>query len=90
MGYNLDKALEEVGSLGRIQWLVIIVNSIARNMNNYLYYPFAYLVLEQQFLCRYSSESGFSECSAERICNARQDHDSSLIYKVDKSYEYYI
>ena len=46
MGYNLDQALEQVGSLGRIQWLVIAVNSIARNMNNYLYYPFAYLVLE--------------------------------------------
>ena len=90
MGYNLDQALEQVGSLGRIQWLVIAVNSIARNMNNYLYYPFAYLVLEQQFLCAYSSDSEFNQCSAERICEARQESDSTLIYKVDKSYEYYI
>ena len=79
-----------MGSLGRIQWLVIIVNSVARNMNNYLYYPFAYLVLEQQFLCRFSSDSSFSQCSAESICSAKQDPQSTLVYKVDTSYDYYI
>ena len=46
MGYNLDQALTKVGALGKVQWLVIIVNAINRNAGSFLYYPFAYLTLE--------------------------------------------
>ena len=50
--YNLDKAYKVVGEFGRAQWLLTFVNCIARNGGTYTYYPFAYLILEQQFLCR--------------------------------------
>ena len=46
MKYNLDIAYTQVGEFGRAQWLLTFVNSVARNGGSYIYYPFAYLVLE--------------------------------------------
>ena len=51
MGYNLDQALTKVGSLGKVQWFVILINAINRNAGSFLYYPIAYLVLEQKYVC---------------------------------------
>lgn len=49
---NLDRAYKRVGEYGRSQWLLTFVNSVARNAGCYMYYPFAYLVLQQQYLCK--------------------------------------
>ena len=59
-------------------------------MNNFLYYPFAYLVLEQNFLCTSGASENFTECTSSQICKARNDPDSTLTYKVDRNYAYYL
>jgi len=71
MKYNLDMAYARVGEYGRAQWLLTFVNSVARNSGCYIYYPYAYLVLEQQFLCLVNPASSevsvapsYAECSA--------------------------
>ena len=46
MKINLDRAYKIVGEYGRAQWILTFVNSVARNAGTYMYYPFAYLVLE--------------------------------------------
>jgi hypothetical protein len=88
-----------VGTYGKIQWVLTFVNSVARNSGMFLYYPFAYLVLEQQFLCREPTPGGFTSkptwetCSAEAICGAREARpwlEFGEDYKVDTSYEFYI
>ena len=70
MQYNLDRAYKKVGEFGRAQWLLTFVNSIARNAGCYMYYPFAYLVLEQQYLCRFPGAEGedYEICSAATVC----------------------
>ena len=76
MNFNLDMAYKRVGEFGRAQFLLSFVNCVARNAGAYIYYPFAYLVLEQKFLCavnpEYATEAGtkisYAECSAEKIC----------------------
>ena len=51
MRYNLEMAQEQVGEFGRAQWILAFVNCVARNANNYFVHSFAYLVLQQKFLC---------------------------------------
>lgn len=46
MQFNLDLAYQRVGEYGRAQYLLAFVNCFARNAGTYMYYPFAYLVLE--------------------------------------------
>ena len=82
---NLDMAYGKVGEYGRAQWLPTFVVCIARNANNYLYYPYAYLVLAQQYVCE-DNPGQFSSCTKEEICLA----DVRPFYKVDTSYEYYL
>ena len=68
---NLDRAYKRVGEYGRAQWLLTFVNSVARNAGCYMYYPFAYLVLQQQYLCRVDTSDGGSETSSTyRECSA--------------------
>ena len=64
-----------------------------------MYYTFAYLVLEQQFLCNKSglesvastSESGlYEQCTTKEICALRKADSSFSAYKVDTSYQYYL
>ena len=38
----------------------------------------------------FPSSSDYQTCSTEQICEARKDPQSELIYKVDKTYEYYL
>ena len=45
--YNLDMAYSKVGTYGRIQWVLTFVTAVFRNSGNFIYYTFAYLVLEQ-------------------------------------------
>lgn len=91
MQLNLDLAYQRVGEYGRAQWLLAFVNSVARNAGTYLYYPFAYLVLEQQYLCKIdTSDSSYSLCSSEEICKMRGSNPSYTDYKVDTSYKYYL
>ena len=92
MKYNLDDAYRQVGEYGRAQWLVTFVTSIARNAGTYFYYPFAYFVLKQKFLC--TSDATILEeprsCSVEDICLARSIDPSFSDYTVDTSYKYYL
>ena len=87
--YNLSMAYEKVGDFGRAQKMLAFVTCVARNANNYFYYPFAYLVLEQQFLCDKNGTGVYTSCSSEQICAAR-DRSLPLPYIVDESYEYFI
>ena len=89
---NLDTAFQKVGEFGRMQVLLTFVTAVFRNTGNYMYYTFAYLVLEQKFLCRDPNgwgEPEFESCPVSDICEARDDPDSELQFKVDTSYEYY-
>jgi hypothetical protein len=98
MKYNLDIAYTRVGEFGRAQWLLTFVNSVARNGGCYMYYPFAYLVLEQQFLCGVNSvlsqnndvSSFYIKCSAAEICLIQETNPSYSDFKVDTSYSYYL
>ena len=90
MGYNLDQALTKVGSLGTVQWFVIIVIAINRNAGSFFYYAFAYLVMEQKFVCTNQEDGIYSSCSKEEICNARENQESTLLYKADTRYDYYL
>lgn len=91
MHLNLDLAYQRVGEYGRAQWLLTFVNSVARNAGTYMYYPFAYLVLEQQYLCRFEeSDTAYSVCSTEEICMRREADADYSDYMVDKSYKYYL
>ena len=49
--YNLDSAYAKIGAFGTMQWMLTFVTSILRNSGNYIYYTFAYLILEQHYLC---------------------------------------
>ena len=89
--YNLDMAYSKVGAYGRMQWLLTFVNSIARNSGTYVYYPFAYLVLEQMYLCKNPSTGLYETCSNDYICEHRDTMtDYGADYVVDTSYEYYL
>ena len=74
-----------------MQWMLTFVTAVLRNSGNYMYYTFAYLILQQQFLCSDPNwdDSSFRVCPNSEICEARQNPSSSLLYKVDTSYEYY-
>ena len=60
--FNLDLAFSKVGAYGRAQWLLTFVCCILRNSGSYVFYPFAYLTMEQQFLCT-DGQSEYSSCS---------------------------
>lgn len=63
--YNLQMAYEVVGEFGRSQWILAFVTSVARNANSYFTHPFAYLVLEQQYLCVFPGRVNHDTCSAD-------------------------
>ena len=53
VAYDLERAFEDMGGFGRFQWLSTIFLTIARNGGNYMYYGFAFLTMEQLYLCRF-------------------------------------
>ena len=67
--------------------MLAFVTCVARNANHYFYYPFAYLVLEQQFLCDAKGTGIYTSCTKEQICSSG---DRAIPFKVDESYEYFI
>ena len=74
-----------------MQWLTAFVLTISRNSGNFIYYGFAYLVLEQFYQCRYGPHDEFMSCSAEEeICPALEENVPGFQYQVDTTYEYYI
>lgn len=83
---NLDMAFQKVGEYGRAQWLLTFVLSLARNAQNYIYYSFAYLVLEQRYVCQDEATGEFVSCSRDSICQAPE----TPVYRVDTEYEYYL
>ena len=78
-------AYERVGEFDRAQFILAFVNCVARNANSYFSHIFAYLVLEQRFVCLQSGK--YTPCTTEYICQAPAN---SITYKVDEKYEYYI
>ena len=64
--------------------MLVFVTSIARNANGYFVYPFAYLVLEQEYLCDASGTGVFESCTKEQIC------EENLTIKVDTTQEFYL
>ena len=86
---NLDRAYKRVGEYGRVQWLLTFVNSVARNGGCYMYYPFAYLVLKQQYLCL-NEDGEYAHCEATDICAAKENDASYNDYQVDTNYTYYL
>ena len=95
---TLDSVYEKIGH-GKIQRLIAYVCAVSRNSGAFFAYCFAYLILEQKFLCTDNSTINsngdhiWKECSAEYICGMRQnvgDGNMHFSYKVDTSYEYYI
>ena len=65
MRYNLSMAIEQVGGFGFAQKMLAFVTSIARNANGYFVYPFAYLVLQQEYLCDADGTGVFESCTKE-------------------------
>ena len=49
---NLDTALEEAGGLGRFQVVFTIALALWRTSGMWCFYMFAYLSLQQKYLCR--------------------------------------
>ena len=86
---NLDMALAKVGGFGRFQTLATIGLSFLRTSGSVLIYTGAYLVLPQEYKCRFDSSSEFASCSTELICSARKAGDP-IEYRVDTSYEFYL
>lgn len=72
------------------------MNAVARNSGAFFAYCFAYLILEQKYVCSPTGGDGvFSECSVQEICDARTLAKESggtvpFSYKVDTSYDYYL
>ena len=86
---NLNMAIERVGEFGRSQWLLTFVTCIARSAGNYLFYPFAYLVLEQHYLCKHEDGAvNYEFCPREEIC--AKSTESPFEYQIDTGYQYYI
>ena len=81
-----------MGEFGRAQGLLAFVTCVARNANNYFYYPFAYLVLEQSFECDFGASGTYQPCLAEQICamKAESAQRGKLDYRVDESQPYFI
>jgi hypothetical protein len=50
-GYNMDKALKQIGGFGLYQWLLVLALTVLRNGGNYLYYGFGFLTMQQEYLC---------------------------------------
>ena len=57
--YSLDNAFSEAGSFGRFQWLMTIAMMVARNSGCFILYQFSFLVMEQEYECRFSSTEKF-------------------------------
>ena len=65
--FNLDQAYEKIGSFGRMQYLLTFVCSALRNSGSYIFYTFAYLILEQRFLCSHEG-ADFATCTRQQVC----------------------
>ena len=88
--YDIERAFEEMGGFGRFQWLVSIFLTITRNCGNWMYYGFAYLTMEQMYVCQFEEDGPYVSCSAEEdICSASDSGQELLGYKVDTDYDYY-
>ena len=62
---------------------------MARDAGCYMYYPFAYLVLKQQYLC-INEENQYEHCTVDEICVAKANDVNYHNYQVDTSYQYYM
>ena len=78
-------AYERVGEFGRAQWILAFVTCVARNANSYFTHVFAYLVLQQKFLCLIPGSTNYESCTATHICET-----PGIKFKADKSFQYYI
>jgi MFS family permease len=64
---------------------------IVRNNGNFIAYQFAFLVMEQQYVCRSGSDQEYETCSRlDTVCPALESNAPGFEYKVDTSYQYYL
>lgn len=87
--YNMDLALKEAGGWGKLQSILLVCCALIRNGGMYLVYLFAYLTMEQKYLCRTTADGTYDSCSNEMICELRQN-GGFVQYKQDTSYEFYL
>ena len=66
------------------------VNAIARTSGAFFTCSFAFLILEQNYLCSFNGGQDYATCSVESICQAREDPASTMLYKVDENYDYFM
>jgi hypothetical protein len=70
---------------------MLIVLSFVRNFGNFIYYSFTFLILEQQYKCRFGPADAFEVCSKEdTICPALEAGTPGLEYQIDTSYVNYL
>ena len=50
---DLDIAFDRIGGYGRFQKMMTLLLAVWKNSGQWCYYCFAYLVLNQTYLCRY-------------------------------------
>ena len=58
---------------------------IVRNSGAYLTYPFAYLILPQEYLCLDPDDGQYHSCTTDFICS-----NPEVVYKVDKNNPEYL
>ena len=56
---DAETAFKKTGGFGRFQVMATIAMALALNSGNYLYYSFAFLIQEQEYLCRYDPGSAY-------------------------------
>ena len=86
--YTLDSAYEQIG-YGRMQTLTTWTMAIVRNSGTFAVYCFAFLTLEQQYLCSTDGSNNQTQCKAQQICAAKEA-GQDITYTVDESYDYYM
>ena len=72
--------------------MLSFVNAIAKSSGSIYALCFAYLILEQKYVCSPTVESGetFGRCRVEKICLGTDIERLQQSYHIDTSYEYYL
>ena len=78
----LEKAMEEVGGFGRVQWLAFALLTASALSVGMWWYNIAFLMLSPQYECVFSGQSAPTQCTEEDICAS----DSAVVsWQIDWS-----
>jgi len=87
--YNLDRAFQELGGFGRFQFFIVVSCSILRMTGMHFVYAFAFLTLEQEYVCRDTPGGVMKPCSAEQTICPALSAGTFMEYEVDTTAEVY-